>query len=341
MLTVDEFKAIFKSKAEARNKKIRWDKSKYPWLSQTSLHKVNEAVNAMDDPPSIEQIEAVQVAIENVPTKERTKYKDALNTLKKQLPLLHPDFPGRVRQTLEYEGKFAEDERKKLVGLKPQPGLDGLDQVDINAPDDLEPDKLSALKDGFDLVKSLGFRVPPMKVHFAQRDTEETKFSMTAKVRNVAFMKSGDTKEGEELHDEINLFLSGDKLLAHSVKKPDTDGKPYRGGMTDNRVDDAPGRQRQGARGVPDQAADAAAEGVTPPAEAIRRANKAYATAIVAHEMGHILHRKNSSELFWAMKTQEDAFMGWRDLAMEVSEYACTNPMEFVAEVFTGREKEV
>jgi hypothetical protein len=92
-----------------------------------------------------------------------------------------------------------------------------------------------------------------------------------------------------------------------------------------------------GDRGVPDQVGDVARMGAESEEAGIQLANKAFAKAIVVHEMGHVLHKTKSPEIFWAMKTEESAFLDWRDLAMEVSQYAHMNPMEYVAEVFTGR----
>jgi hypothetical protein len=92
-----------------------------------------------------------------------------------------------------------------------------------------------------------------------------------------------------------------------------------------------------GPRGVADQIADVALAGTGTQKEKEAKANKAYARAVVVHEMGHVLHKTRSPETFWKMKAEPGAFKNWMELALQVSEYATNNCLEFVAEVFTGK----
>ena len=64
-------------------------------------------------------------------------------------------------------------------------------------------------------------------------------------------------------------------------------------------------------------------------------------TAVVIHEMGHVLHEYSSPGVFWDLKVEAsaapyNAATGWPAASLEVSQYATTNAMEFVAETFTG-----
>ncbi|OOY33753.1 hypothetical protein [Solemya velum gill symbiont] len=63
----------------------------------------------------------------------------------------------------------------------------------------------------------------------------------------------------------------------------------------------------------------------------------AKATAIVVHELGHILHENNDKESFWQNNKIASPKVISADLARQVGSYVIgNNPNEFVAEVFTG-----
>ncbi|CAH1678971.1 hypothetical protein CHELA1G11_14626 [Hyphomicrobiales bacterium] len=99
------------------------------------------------------------------------------------------------------------------------------------------------------------------------------------------------------------------------------------------------GEGPKGKRGIPDQLRDAGIvneiRGLAPvpdrsPSEAMR------GIAAVVHEFGHFLHEANRPALFWSLKMVSNTAFVAPDIGMQVSGYATINPLEFVAEVFTG-----
>jgi hypothetical protein len=328
MVDVVAFKKAFKEAAEKINKDIRWKAPKglnKIWHTESSIAIVGKFVDKLGDPPTLEQVTDVIEVIKGVSPEGKLKYGAALNELmtqmkelQKEVPLLQP---GCVPDMKKKEAGAEKNERKLLKGLVPLKGLEGFDDVVIHGPADIDPDKISALAEGFKLVKNLGFKVPPMKVHFAQA----TEKGVMEKARNVAFMTTAGETEKDDAKQEINLFLSAEGLLVYNPKGKDSDEQPKGAGS-------------MGKRGVPDQAADVAFEKAKE-GEKERAAKKAYASAIVAHELGHILHAQGSPDEFWNMKIAPEAFTktNWADLAPDVSEYATGNVLEFVAEVFCGR----
>jgi hypothetical protein len=90
----------------------------------------------------------------------------------------------------------------------------------------------------------------------------------------------------------------------------------------------------QGTRGVSSQVYDATRGnlfGIGDPKL------KAQATAIVVHELGHVLHSQLSPSLFWDCKGGDAKLgVGWDTLSTGVSHYATQNALEFVAETFTA-----
>lgn len=334
MVDVTAFKTAFKSSATKINKKIRWDKPKglnKLWHTETSIALVNTFLEKLTDPPTLEQVQDVIDVINGVSKEGKLKYGSALDELKEQMkellkkvPMLQP---GCVPKMQKNEAEAEKTERSRLKGLIPLDALKDFDDVVIHGPDNLDPDKMWALAEGFDMVEKLGFEVPPMKVLFAQ----DTEVGATEKARNVAFMATAGATTEDDAKQEINLFLSAEGLLIHNPKVEGSE-EQFKGGRT-----------ADGKRGVPDQAGDAAIEMAKklkrPIGEQEKAAKKAYAAAIVAHELGHILHAQGSPEKFWNMKIAPEAFTetGWADVAPQVSEYACGNVLEFVAEVFCGR----
>lgn len=61
----------------------------------------------------------------------------------------------------------------------------------------------------------------------------------------------------------------------------------------------------------------------------------AHATTVVIHELGHVLHDVQSAAQFWDYKLNRDPG-GYVNHASNVSHYATTNALEFVAETFAG-----
>jgi hypothetical protein len=99
-------------------------------------------------------------------------------------------------------------------------------------------------------------------------------------------------------------------------------------------------------RGVADQRYDAMRKPLVSPARLIMGKDayqaakvSAKATAVIEHEIGHLLHEANDPQRYWAFKkgVRNDLVKGEVDSAMKVSQYATRNKLEFVAEVFTGR----
>jgi hypothetical protein len=75
----------------------------------------------------------------------------------------------------------------------------------------------------------------------------------------------------------------------------------------------------------------------------------AKAEAVVVHELGHILHEKESGKDFWEIKKNKGKEVEFQEendrarpinapmkLANQVSQYAGTGIIEYIAEVFTG-----
>lgn len=222
-----------------------------------------------------------------------------------------------------FESHFAQEEMAKLRGMRSHGTLEGHDSVHVNGQRRIGRDKMGALKGGMDLVSSLGYTIPEMNVHFAQDGERE--------VRNVAFMR-------DDQGDTNNMTLSSSKFLTHS-KQLEGSEQQYgiKGGLRDAKGGNH--RLESGERGVPDQIGDQARNSrgrFFREKKNDEKANKAFAKAIVVHEMGHVLHKTQSPDIFWAMKADGNAFKGWRELATDVSQYATQNPLEFVAEVFTG-----
>ena len=69
---------------------------------------------------------------------------------------------------------------------------------------------------------------------------------------------------------------------------------------------------------------------------------KAQGTAIVIHELGHILHEIRNPGIFWEIQAQTEKGLAitsaprWAAQAVKVSHYGTNNCLEFVAETFTG-----
>ncbi|MBS7740763.1 MULTISPECIES: hypothetical protein [unclassified Chelatococcus] len=99
------------------------------------------------------------------------------------------------------------------------------------------------------------------------------------------------------------------------------------------------GEGPKGKRGIPDQLRDAGImnqiTGLTPVPK--RSASEAMrGIAAVVHEFGHFLHEANRPAMFWSLKMISSTACVAPDIGIQVSGYATINPLEFVAEVFTG-----
>jgi hypothetical protein len=161
------------------------------------------------------------------------------------------------------------------------------------------------------------------------------------KVRCIAFM--GEAGGNRTYH----MFL-GDKVFQKTGAQLNAKASGIVGGMDG------------GIRGVADQMYDAKRKSTLNPTRWIMskedyqaaKAN-AKAEAVVVHELGHILQEKEHSEEFWTTKKNRGAGGGMGaefqevgvkakpthappKLANQVSQYAGTGFIEFVAEVFTG-----
>lgn len=64
---------------------------------------------------------------------------------------------------------------------------------------------------------------------------------------------------------------------------------------------------------------------------------KGLCTAIVVHELGHLLHEIQDEDLFWGRMPEFPNGLKPLDIFRCVSAYAASNPKELVAEVFLGR----
>lgn len=104
------------------------------------------------------------------------------------------------------------------------------------------------------------------------------------------------------------------------------------------------GMGQKGARGVADQIYDSKSKSPLDPSRWLLAMRNSYqasrasakATAVVVHELGHIIHERRSPESFWNNK-KTSAGVVPADLAAAVSSYLVNNNYdEFVAEVFTG-----
>ena len=274
-----------------------------------------------DKSDQVRQLEALQNTINASPhVKQAVQFQKMTNS---------PDPKETVVQRIdvkERERHFDQEEAAKLEGLESMGALDGYESVHVNAANGMKDDtkKMDALQGGMDVVSDLGYEIPNIDVHFAQDGETE--------VRNVAFM-------GGETEDTNNLYMSSNKLLAHSKALKGSE-EQIKGGTRDAKAK-GNGVINSGLRGIADQIGD----GARTNKDFFNRGrkndelvNKAFAKAVVVHEMGHILHKTQSPDIFWKMKDPKKVseFKGWISLAMDVSEYATMNPLEYVAEVFTG-----
>jgi hypothetical protein len=170
--------------------------------------------------------------------------------------------------------------------------------------------KLDALKKAVSLVRKSGRAVPPMTVYV----------SSAADVVNVAFI--GDAAGNAE----VTVFLGPNAGLY--ICKIKGTSKNVKGGQG------AFGQGQNRQRGIADQAYDGTNIWFGNPKQA------ALITATIIHEIGHVAHEAASPGIFWDLKGGEGAASasgtGWVDAAFKVSQYGTKNPLEFVAEVFTG-----
>lgn len=100
------------------------------------------------------------------------------------------------------------------------------------------------------------------------------------------------------------------------------------------------GEGHRGKRGIADQLRDVFIAGqidglVSAPARSPQQTLRGM--AVIIHEFGHFLHELTSPAVFWSLKKggANDCYVP-PALGMQVSGYSTKNPLEFVAEVFTG-----
>ena len=119
------------------------------------------------------------------------------------------------------------------------------------------------------------------------------------------------------------IFL-GPKMWAKNPMQPNS-GNLVAGGIG-----------TKGQRGIADQQYDGTSRFFGNPGQ------KAQGETIVIHELGHVLHEMNNPGVFWEDQQAAEAQnaspngAGWADASVSVSAYAGKNPLEFVAEVFSG-----
>jgi hypothetical protein len=159
--------------------------------------------------------------------------------------------------------------------------------------------KSEAIKKGVTQVLEKGFAIP--EIIF--------RVDSTVNVANAAFV--GDSDGNRKCY----VVLSG----------------KYWGTNQSSRV-----RAGQGAVGVPNKIYDGASRIFD------RTRQKAFGTSMVVHELGHVLHEASDPDFFWSNKDpalKEKCTVkssDWIDQAVEVSLYATTSSVEFVAEFFAG-----
>ncbi|BBM03798.1 hypothetical protein [Microbulbifer sp. GL-2] len=170
---------------------------------------------------------------------------------------------------------------------------------------------ISAISDAFKILSSFGF-------HKGLNKKIIIYLSDHKMVKNIAFMNG----------ENITIFL-GSRIKNHmSAAKPSK--KPpsvsVKGGVTAG-----VGR----ARGIADYMYD-----VTSRQLFKNPKESSMIKAVVIHEMGHALHEHFHPEIFWDLKRESTAqaynSCGWINASFDVSQYATTNALEFVAETFTG-----
>lgn len=174
--------------------------------------------------------------------------------------------------------------------------------------DPVAEDKQKALLSAIEIVVAAGHAITDLTVYLSD----------DANVQTIAFVGStaGDR--------EPTIFLGG-KAGKTSCKAKGDQPVVIQGGIG------AGGRER----GIADQQYDGTARWFGNPKRL------ALMEATMIHELGHVLHEQHDPSMFWDLKASvippAVAGSGWLNAALDVSQYATKGPLEFVAEVFTGR----
>jgi hypothetical protein len=163
--------------------------------------------------------------------------------------------------------------------------------------------KSAAVDKAIRAITNAGFVLPDLKIYFSNAQG----------VPCVAYM-------GDNAGNAVYTIFMGPKTGQHNpqvAKSPGLKG----------------GQGQTGMRGVADQLYDGTHRWFGNPKM------HAHATCVVIHEIGHVLHDFQNAATFWDFKLNRaagPAANGWLANAMKVSHYATTNPLEMVAETFSG-----
>jgi len=214
----------------------------------------------------------------------------------------------------------AADNRAQLQGTQiqlPPEIISGFNiQIALDSSDQRVEDKYAALRRAIELV---GQRVPNA---FNGLPNLPVFFGLNVKCEACW--------EPERNGGSASLFL-GDRMMFQANKVEPGQDRTY-------------GQGKKGPRGVADQIYDEKRKFKGNPARWWKSMRNQYqaskasakATAVVIHEIGHILHEQRAPLRFWNNK-KVGADPVPANIAMQVSSYLFNNNFdEFVAEVFTG-----
>lgn len=177
-------------------------------------------------------------------------------------------------------------------------------------------EQIDALRTAMGMVERAGYALPAgITIHFPT--------VAHPGMMSQAYEVIDEDPDGEAPEPTQEMILMPNYSTIQPARKGSEKQYGIAGGVT------AGGR----ARGV----ADSIAEKVKKDTwfNSSKKARRAMATAVIVHELGHILHTTMSPDKFYdAKKNPGDYKIG--TVAPDVSEYALSSPVEFVAEVFTG-----